>query len=62
MCVAQLVKRLTFAFGSGHDLKNLEIKPHIGICAQWAVGLRFCLSVCLSLLPPNPCLCSLALK
>ena len=29
--MAQLVKRLPFDFGSGHDLTVCEIKPHVGL-------------------------------
>ena len=32
--VAQLVKRLTLCFGSGHDLVVPETEPHIGLCAN----------------------------
>ena len=28
--VAQLVKRLTFGFGSGHDMTVREFEPHLG--------------------------------
>ena len=32
--VAQLVKRLTPDFGSGHDLTVCEIEPRVGLCAD----------------------------
>ena len=32
--VAQLVKHLTFAFGSGRDLTVHEFEPHVGLCAN----------------------------
>ena len=32
--VAQLVKRLTLDFSSGHDLMVHEVEPHIGLCAN----------------------------
>ena len=31
--MAQLVKRLTLDFGSGHDLTIHELEPVIGLCA-----------------------------
>ena len=30
-CVAQLVKCPTLGFGSGHDLRVCEFKPHTGL-------------------------------
>ena len=33
---AQLVKRLTLDFDSGHDLMVSKFKPHIGLCADRA--------------------------
>ena len=32
--VAQLVKRLTLDFGSGHDLMVSEFEPRFGLCAD----------------------------
>ena len=32
--VAQLVKRLTLGFGSGHNLTVREFKPCVGLCAD----------------------------
>ena len=32
--MAQLVKHLTLDFGSGHNLRVLESKPHIRLCAD----------------------------
>ena len=29
--MAELVKRLTLDFGSGHDLRGCEIKTHVGL-------------------------------
>ena len=31
--LAQLVKQLTFDFGSGHDLTVREFETHFGLCA-----------------------------
>ena len=54
--MAQLVKYLTFDFGSGHDLVVCESEPHIGLCTDGAEYL-WVLSLSLSALP---CLCSLS--
>ena len=35
-CVAQLVRRPSFDFGSGHDLIVHELEPHVGLCAGGA--------------------------
>ena len=32
--VAQLVKRLTLDFGSGHDIIVREFEPRVGLCAD----------------------------
>ena len=47
--MAQLVKRLTLDFGSGHDLKVLEFEPHIGLCTDRAEPAWDSLSLPLSL-------------
>ena len=44
--MAQSPECLTLISGSGHDLKVMGIKCHIGPCAQSEVGLRFSLSLC----------------
>ena len=50
--VAQLVKRPTLDFGSGHDLMAHEIEPHVGLCADseepaWdSLSLSLSLSLC----------------
>ena len=34
--VAQSVECLTLGFGSGHDLRVREFKPHVGLCTDSA--------------------------
>ena len=66
--VAQVVKRPTLGFGSGHDITVCEFEPRIGLHTDSAEpawdSLCLSLSVSLSLSPPLslPCLCSLSLK
>ena len=52
--VAQLVKRPTLGFGSGHDLTVRKFKPRVGLCADSAEPAWDPLS--LSLLLPLSCL------
>ena len=49
--MAQLVKRPTVDFGSGHDLTVCEFKPHIGLCADSMKPAWDSLSPSLSALP-----------
>ena len=58
--VAQSVKRLTFDFGSGHDLTVCEIGPHIGLRADNTETAWVSVSPSLSA-PPTLVLC-LSLK
>ena len=58
--VAQLVKRLTLDFSSGHDLIVREFQPHIRLCIDSEEPVGDSLSFHLSL--PLPCSCSLALS
>ena len=55
--MAQSVKRQTLDFRSGHDLKDCEFKPHVGLCA---VSVRAYLGFSLSL--PRPCSLLFSLK
>ena len=57
---AQLVKRLTLDFGSGHDLTVRETEPHIGLCVDSAEPAWDALYLPLSL--PLPCSPSLSLS
>ena len=51
--MAQLVKHLTLAFSSGHDLTVRGFKPRFGLCADSTWSLLGILSPSLSLpLPP----------
>ena len=64
--VAQSVKRQTLDFRSGHDLKDCEFKPHVGLCAvsvepAWD-SLSLLLSLSLSLSLPRPCSLLFSLK
>ena len=53
--MAQSVKCLTLEFGSGQDLRDHEIKPHIGLCADSMELACDSLSLSLSLsLCPSP--------
>jgi len=45
--VAQLVKRLTLDFGSGHNVRVVE--PHVRLHIGCGTCLRFSLSLCMSL-------------
>ena len=57
--VAQLVKRPTLDFGSGHDLVVCEFEPHVGHCADTVTvqSLPRILSLSPSLWPS--CVCTL---
>ena len=52
--MAQLVKHLTFDFGSGHDPTVCEFEPHVGLHADSAEPARDCFSLPLSLCPSSP--------
>ena len=54
--MAQLVKRLTLDFGSGHDLTVHGFEPRVGLCADSAEPAWESLSLSL------PCLLSLKNK
>ena len=45
---AQLVKRSTLDFNSGHDLTVREFEPHIRVCDESAETAWDCLSTSLS--------------
>ena len=57
--MAQLVKHLTFDFGSGHALMVCEVQPRLGPCADSTEPAWDSLSPSLK---PLPCLCSLSLS
>ena len=58
--MAQLGKRPTLGFGSGHDLTVHEFEPHLGLCADSVGSAWDSLSPSLSL--PLPCLRMLSLS
>ena len=60
--MAQLVKRPTLGFGSGHDLAVREFEPHIGLCADSAEPAWDSVSPCLSAPPLLSRTLSLSLK
>ena len=59
--VAELVKRRTLDFGSGHDLMVSQMEPRVGVCADSAELAWDSLSPSLSA-PPPACALSLSLK
>ena len=60
--VAQLVKRLTLDFSSGHDLTVREIEPRVGLCADTVEPAWDSRSFPLSLPLPHSCSLSPPLK
>ena len=61
--MAQLVKRLTLGFSSGHDLTVREFESRIWLCAESSepgACFRFCVS--LSLCPSSTCALSLSVS
>lgn len=42
--VAQSAKHSTLGSSSGHELTGCEVEPHVGLCAQHRVWLRFSLA------------------
>ena len=58
--VAQLVKRLTLDFGSGHDFTVHSMEPHMGLCAGGMGPVWDSLSLPLPTL--HMLVCSLSLK
>ena len=60
--VAQSVERLTFDFGSGHDLTICEMEPHAGLYANSAEPAWDSPSLPLPGLPAHTCALSLPLS
>ena len=60
--MAQLVKRLTLDFGSGHDPMVCEFEPHVRLGADCAEPAWDSLSLCFSLCPSPAYALSLSLK
>ena len=60
--VAQLVKRQTLDFGSGHDLVVHEVEPRVRLCTDSVEPAWDSHSLSLSLSAPHPLMCMRSLS
>ena len=58
----QSIKHPTLDFGSGHDLKVLEMEPLVRLCSDFAEPAWDSLSPSVSAPPPQVCVVSLSLS